>query len=150
MSITPSKDKLVAALEELRYRKIVKNQTDFGSQLGYNRSYVSQLINGSEPITAKVLDIIQQKFGINRDWFYGLSDEMFLPVKATPTAIGHVEEPRQRNYMTREEIEEMSRQVKEMRFGSRVNKEPWQNLLAELLEDVDSLKERLKKLEGKG
>lgn len=150
MNNIPPKDKLVAALEELRYRKIVRNQTDFGNQLGYSKSYFSNLMNGGEIITDKVVDAISTKYGFNRDWFYGLSDEMFLPVKATPTAIGHVEEPRQRNYMTREEIEEMSRQVKEMRFGSRVNKEPWQNLLAELLEDVDSLKERLKKLEGKG
>ena len=42
------KDRLNEVLNELRYLGKVKNQTDFGTQLGYGKAYFSQVMNGHE------------------------------------------------------------------------------------------------------
>lgn len=47
---------------ELYSKGIVKNQNDFGEKLGYNKSYVSELMNGRKPITEKIKQEIIAKF----------------------------------------------------------------------------------------
>lgn len=60
---------LKSILKELTYRGIVKNQTDLGNKLGYNKSYVSELMNGREKITDKVIDTFRREFGISKQYF---------------------------------------------------------------------------------
>lgn len=71
------KDRLVKAFDELRYLKKIKSQTDFGEQLDYNKSYVSELFNERKPITEGVANAIQTKFAINADWLLKGEGEMF-------------------------------------------------------------------------
>jgi len=71
--------------ESLRFKGLVKNQTDFGTQLGYNKSYFSQLMNGAEPITDNVMLTIETMFGINKGYFTGngpMFTEPQTPVKS--------------------------------------------------------------------
>lgn len=58
------KDRLVKAFEQLRFEKKIKNQTDFADMLGYNKSHISELMNGKKPITKEFANELLNKFGI--------------------------------------------------------------------------------------
>ncbi len=64
-----AKSKLDAALRGLIGASKVKNQKDFGDKLGYNKSYVSELMNEAQPITDPIKERIRTVFGISKQWW---------------------------------------------------------------------------------
>ncbi|MBS1988724.1 helix-turn-helix transcriptional regulator [Candidatus Dependentiae bacterium] len=52
-------------IHSLKRRKKITSQTDFAEKVGYNRSYISDLVNNSKELPDKLLDKIQQVFGEN-------------------------------------------------------------------------------------
>jgi len=89
MSINSAKDRLVKAFEHLRYLKKVSSQTDFGEQIGYNKSHVSELMNGKKPVTNNLAATLRTKFGIDAGWLITgngnmIVDEPEKPLKKVP------------------------------------------------------------------
>lgn len=55
---------LNAAFKKAQFDGKVNNQEDFGEKLGYpNKSYISELMNGSRSVSNKVLQKIEVVFG---------------------------------------------------------------------------------------
>jgi plasmid maintenance system antidote protein VapI len=78
-----TKDRLVAAFDSLRFQKKVSSQTDFGEKIGYNKSHVSELMNGRKPVTNTLAVTLQTKFGIRFEWLMNGEGEMFYKDAAT-------------------------------------------------------------------
>lgn len=52
------------AYHRLYTLKKVSNQEEFGEQIGYNKSYISELMNGRKPVTEKVKKKILEAFPV--------------------------------------------------------------------------------------
>lgn len=74
------KTPLVHVYNELKYRNKVSSKADFGKQLGYTRTYFSQVMNGIMPLTDNVIDKIATLFDVDRDF---ITSGKGLPFKAT-------------------------------------------------------------------
>ena len=56
------KSKLAEVLEELVYSEKVANQKEFGDEIGYNKTYMSRIFSGEQPVAAKMANEIQTLF----------------------------------------------------------------------------------------
>ena len=65
-------------MNELRYLGKVKNQTDFGTQLGYGKAYFSQVMNGHESLSNAIAKEIETKFGVDANWLLIGEGKMFI------------------------------------------------------------------------
>lgn len=54
--------------KELIYLKKVKNQTEFGNALGYNKGYVSTLLKQATPLKSEVRMRLNKVFGVSIEW----------------------------------------------------------------------------------
>jgi phage repressor protein C with HTH and peptisase S24 domain len=54
-----------------------KNQEEFASAIGYNRSYISNIEKGRTPVTERLFLLIEQAFGANPEWLRSGLGEMF-------------------------------------------------------------------------
>ena len=63
-----AKNQLQKAYNYLISRGLVSDKADFAQQLGYNRTYFSEVFNGGKPVTAKIAQVLNQKFNISKDW----------------------------------------------------------------------------------
>ena len=77
MSQTDLKDRLHKVLRELVHSNTVKNQMDFSTQLGINKSHMSEIMNGRKPITEGLVNSVCVKFGISELWLKEGIGEMF-------------------------------------------------------------------------
>lgn len=83
------KVKLREIYSELKALKKVTNQADFSYKLGYNSTYISEILNEKEPISEKIIAKLEEKFRINPKYIKSGIDEMFL---ATDSAVSKVNE----------------------------------------------------------
>lgn len=59
---------LARLLKELTYAGKVLNQTDFGQKLGYTKSHFSQIMNGKENLTPKIITAIETQLNVSRSF----------------------------------------------------------------------------------
>lgn len=71
--------RLSSVIKYLKSANRVRNQTDFGVVMGFSRSMVSQLIQGTRPISGKFVREVCIKFPeINERWFLTGEGEMLV------------------------------------------------------------------------
>ncbi|MBC8034288.1 MAG: hypothetical protein H7Y03_09090 [Chitinophagaceae bacterium] len=46
----------------------IVGKADFAEKIGYNRVYVSEILNGKKPVTRKLAQLLYKKYAINQDW----------------------------------------------------------------------------------
>lgn len=69
---------LEAVLLELQRTRRVRNQKDFGEQMGYgNRSYLSQIVTGLKPMSRAFIDNVVDTFGVSRQYLKTGKGSMF-------------------------------------------------------------------------
>ena len=71
------KSRLKRVIEDLRYKQIVKNQTEVADKLGYTKTYLSRLLNGHETITRSVAEKMETMFSVDADWLLSGEGQMF-------------------------------------------------------------------------
>jgi transcriptional regulator with XRE-family HTH domain len=77
---------------ELRYRKKVRNQTDFGDKLGYNKGYISTILKSAQPPSAELCNKLEKVFGVSRKWI--LADgEGSIDMFGSPVEVGGEVQP---------------------------------------------------------
>lgn len=72
------KELLQEILLQLRCKKMVKTQGEMVIELGYGKSYFSQVMNAAEPLTPAIIARFKDKFSINPEWFENQDKPMFL------------------------------------------------------------------------
>lgn len=64
--------------DELLYRKSIESQSDFADKLGKTKGYISQLINGKEPLPEVMKEKIHEVFGISMSYLETGAGDMFV------------------------------------------------------------------------
>ena len=88
-------------LSELRYRKLATTQKEFGDKMGYTKVYISQVNNGTTPITDTLIDKIVATYGINRNFVITAQGDPFPSETVLHTNLKTI---RQRWDITQEEL----------------------------------------------
>lgn len=73
-------ERLTQSYAHLKKSRLVKNKSDFAEKLGYNRSYITELLNGGKPITELFAGRLEEKFNIDREWLITGDGNMLAPV----------------------------------------------------------------------
>lgn len=60
-----------------KLNKKVKSKQEFADKLGYDRSYVSEMLNGRKGITDDFAEKVNKIFNININWLYTGEGEMY-------------------------------------------------------------------------
>lgn len=68
---------------KLLMEKLNLNQSRFAKQLGFNRSYISRIINDAQLINDRFIRAVCKEFHVSEEWLRTGEGEMFLPSKQT-------------------------------------------------------------------
>lgn len=64
----PGAVRLRNVIAHLTAAKLVESQKDFGEKIGYNESYLSQLVNGAVPVNLRLAKRVYDMFGVNVEY----------------------------------------------------------------------------------
>jgi transcriptional regulator with XRE-family HTH domain len=68
----------------LKKRKIIKKQDDIAERTGYNKSSISEIINGKVPLSEKFIKIFCSEFGISYDYIISGTGEIIEDMVSEP------------------------------------------------------------------
>ncbi len=61
-------ERLKKAIFELRSKGLLKKQDDIAQKTGYNKSSISEILNGKVPLSEKFIKVFCSEFGVNSDY----------------------------------------------------------------------------------
>ena len=73
-------DNLRQAIKAIKFHGLAKNQAEIARKMGYDSSYLSDLINGRYDLSDKFVNKLQEIFNISKEWIYKGTGNMFLNV----------------------------------------------------------------------
>lgn len=82
------KNNLKTAINYVKSRYGIKKQKDLCEELGITATYISNVINGTFPLTDLMLDKFKEKFSVNPEFITGDSDKMWLDTDKVMTTTG--------------------------------------------------------------
>lgn len=81
---------LQAIYEELKYLKLVKNQTDFGEQLGFKKAYTSTLLKQAD-VPLHIYKKLLEVYNVDPDWIKHYGDAGYEKVRFKQNAAQRTE-----------------------------------------------------------
>lgn len=124
-----ARERLNEVYAVLFVKQIVQSKTDFAEKLGYNRSYMSELLHGRKEITDFFAQTLQNTFHISAEWL--------MKGKGDMQAKAH------KGVLYDKPLENLVREDPSP-YKVKAATTPIIDLLAEVLKDIDDLKKRIR------
>jgi len=90
-------ERLTSVLKEVFLKRGIFKKEDWAKCLGYNKGYLSGILNGKEAISDSFLKKISDEFGVNPDWVKTGDGDVFLESEnkepSTPASDGSLTIP---------------------------------------------------------
>lgn len=72
-----SLDRVIEVIFKLKKLGAIKKQDDIAEKTGYNKSSISEILNGKVPLSDKFIQIFAAKYNVNEIWIYTGEGEVF-------------------------------------------------------------------------
>lgn len=73
--------KILELIDLLKSEGVIKFDTDFAKAAGISKQHLQEIKKGKAHFTTEHVDNFCNNLGINANWIFGLSDEVYLPIE---------------------------------------------------------------------